>query len=211
MVRVDNLRKFVVTAMNEQRLIEPLGGGSVQTKIMELVKKRDISWNSFIQEVSSPLHAGDTLETILKGAQSLTPLSVREYLFNKPREFALVMAITICLTTLLLLGCTIICVVKKRRAEKDRREDITGYAAEQTAKELEELKRRLSKSEENCRNISKQMQEIGRFREAISSDLFRQYLRTSGRSLEEGIGGRSNRRANRENEMANQMEMQPLM
>ena len=100
---------------------------------------------------------------------------------------------------------------KKRRMEKNRRKDITGYANEQTAKELEELKRRLSKSEESCRNISKQMQEIGRFREAISSDLLRQYLRTGGRSLEEGIGSRSNRRANRENELANQTEMQPLM
>ena len=210
-VRVDNLRKFVVTAMNEQRLIEPLGGGSVQTKIMELVKKREISWNNFIQEVGSPIHVGDTLETILEGAQSLTPLSVREYVFNKPREFALVLTITICLTILLILGCTIICIVKKRRTEKDRRKDITGYVNEQTAKELEELKRRLSKSEESCRNISKQMQEIGRFREAISSDLFRQYLRTGGMSLEEGIGSRSNRRANRENELANQTEMQPLM
>merc|ERR1711923_152404 len=90
-------------------------------------------------------------------------------------------------------------------------DDDDGDAVEQTARELEELKRRLSRSEENCRNISKQMQEIGRFREAISSDLFRQYLRTGGMSLEEGIGSRSNRRANRENELANQTEMQPLM
>ena len=210
-VRLDNLRKFVVTAMNEQRLVEPMGGGSVQKKIMKLIEKRDINWDSFIQEVNSPIHVGGTLETILKGAQSLTPLSIREYLFTKPREFGLVLTTAICLIVLVILGSTMVCVIKKRKANNDREKATTILVSDQAARELEDLKKRLCKSEEHCRHMNKQMQEINRFREAISSDLFRQYLRTGGRSLEEGMTGRSNRRANREDEVANRMEMQSLM
>ena len=210
-VRLDNLRKFVVTAMNEQRLIEPMGGSSVQRKIMKLIEKRDINWESFTQEVKSPLHVGGTLETILKGAQSLTPLKIREYLFTKPQEFGLIVTASVCLTVLIILGSLIVCAIQKKRTGHDKKKDTTNPVIDQTAKELYELKKRLSKSEEHCRYMNKQMQEINRFREAISSDLFRQYLLAGGRSLEEGVTGRSNRRSNMDEEVANRMEMQPLM
>ena len=210
-VRLDNLRKFVVTAMNEQRLIEPMGGGSVQEKIRKLIEKRNINWESFAKEANSPLHMRGTLETILEGAQSLTPLQIREYLFMQPKEFGLIVTSAVCLTVIIILAGTMVYIIRKRRAENEEKKDDTAPVTDQTTREICDLKRRLSKSEEHCRHMNKQMQEINRFREAISSDLFRQYLRAGNRSLGEGVTGRSARRPTREDEMANQIEMQPLM
>ena len=210
-VRLDHLRKFVITAMNEQRLIEPMGSGSIQDKIMELVDQKDISWDSFTQEVGSPLHKKGTLRSILIGAQSLTPLSIREYLVTNPREFALIVTTIICIMLLIALGSTVIYIIKRRRVTKSKEIDPTASALDCTAQELEDVKRRLSQSEEQCRKMNRQLQEISRFREAISSDLLRQYLRAGGRGREDGMTGRSIQRSQRGDDLTNRIEMQPLM
>ena len=77
-------------------------------------------------------------------------------------------------------------------------------------RELEEMKKRLNRSEEQCRQINKQLREISQFRAAISNDLFRKYITTNWEATE-APAARQNRRSRRNDEPLDHIEAIPLV
>ena len=72
------------------------------------------------------------------------------------------------------------------------------------------MKRRLNRSEEQCRQINKQLKEISQFRAAISNDLFRKYITTNWEATEVQAA-RQGRRPRRNEEPLDNIEVIPLV
>ena len=204
------IRRVVITTMSGQRLIEPNRGTSVEKGIRELVDSKEVSWETFSQEAASPIHTSGTLGSVLRGAQSLTPLGLREYIFLNPGQF---MAIIIGGSILVFfMGIAGMLYYKMRRKCAHPLPEINLEVPTQCCsdRELEEMKKRLNRSEEQCRQINKQLREISQFRAAISNDLFRKYITTNWEATE-APAARQNRRSRRNDEPLDHIEAIPLV
>ena len=204
------IRRVVITTMSGQRLIEPNRGTSVEKGIRELVDSKEVSWETFSQEAASPIHTSGTLGSVLRGAQSLTPLGLREYIFLNPGQF---MAIIIGGSILVFfMGIAGMLYYKMRRKCDHPLPEINLEVPTQCCsdRELEEMKKRLNRSEEQCRQINKQLREISQFRAAISNDLFRKYITTNWEATE-APAARQNRRSRRNDEPLDHIEAIPLV
>ena len=204
------IRRVVITTMSGQRLIEPNRGKSVEKGVRELVDSKEISWETFSQEAASPIHTSGTLGSVLRGAQSLTPLGLREYIFLNPGQFIAI--ITGGSLIIFFTGITGILYCKLRRKCSERLPEINLEVPTQCCsdRELGEMKRRLNRSEEQCRQINKQLKEISQFRAAISNDLFRKYITTNWEATE-AQAARQGRRPRRNEEPLDNIEVIPLV
>ena len=204
------IRRVVITTMSGQRLIEPNRGKSVEKGVRELVDSKEISWETFSQEAASPIHTSGTLGSVLRGAQSLAPLGLREYIFLNPGQFIAI--ITGGSLIIFFTGITGILYCKLRRKCSERLPEINLEVPTQCCsdRELGEMKRRLNRSEEQCRQINKQLKEISQFRAAISNDLFRKYITTNWEATE-AQAARQGRRPRRNEEPLDNIEVIPLV
>ena len=204
------IRRVVITTMSGQRLIEPNRGKSVEKGVRELVDSKEISWETFSQEAASPIHTSGTLGSVLRGAQSLTPLGLREYIFLNPGQFIAI--ITGGSLIIFFTGITGILYCKLRRKCNKPLPEINLEVPTQCCsdRELGEMKRRLNRSEEQCRQINKQLKEISQFRAAISNDLFRKYITTNWEATE-AQAARQGRRPRRNEEPLDNIEVIPLV
>ena len=204
------IRRVVITTMSGQRLIEPNRGKSVEKGVRELVDSKEISWDTFSQEAASPIHTSGTLGSVLRGAQSLAPLGLREYIFLNPGQFIAI--ITGGSLIIFFTGITGILYCKLRRKCSERLPEINLEVPTQCCsdRELGEMKRRLNRSEEQCRQINKQLKEISQFRAAISNDLFRKYITTNWEATE-AQAARQGRRPRRNEEPLDNIEVIPLV
>ena len=204
------IRRVVITTMSGQRLIEPNRGKSVEKGVRELVDSKEISWETFSQEAASPIHTSGTLGSVLRGAQSLAPLGLREYIFLNPGQFIAI--ITGGSLIIFFTGITGILYCKLRRKCSERLPEINLEVPTQCCsdQELGEMKRRLNRSEEQCRQINKQLKEISQFRAAISNDLFRKYITTNWEATE-AQAARQGRRPRRNEEPLDNIEVIPLV
>ena len=205
------IRRVVITTMSGQRLIEPNRGKSVEKGVRELVDSKEISWETFSQEAASPIHTSGTLGSVLRGAQSLAPLGLREYIFLNPGQFIAI--ITGGSLIIFFTGITGILYCKLRRKCSERLPEINLEVPTQCCsdRELGEMKRRLNRSEEQCRQINKQLKEISQFRAAISNDLFRKYITTNWEATEAQAAARQGRRPRRNEEPLDNIEVIPLV
>ena len=209
-ISLGHIRRVVITTMSGQRLIEPNRGKSVEKGVRELVDSKEISWETFSQEAASPIHTSGTLGSVLRGAQSLTPLGLREYIFLNPGQFIAI--ITGGSLIIFFTGITGILYCKLRRKCSERLPEINLEVPTQCCsdRELGEMKRRLNRSEEQCRQINKQLKEISQFRAAISNDLFRKYITTNWEATE-AQAARQGRRPRRNEEPLDNIEVIPLV
>ena len=209
-ISLGHIRRVVITTMSGQRLIEPNRGKSVEKGVRELVDSKEISWETFSQEAASPIHTSGTLGSVLRGAQSLTPLGLREYIFLNPGQFIAI--ITGGSLIIFFTGITGILYCKMKRKCNKPLPEINLEVPTQCCsdRELGEMKRRLNRSEEQCRQMSKQLKEISQFRAAISNDSFRKYITTNWEATE-AQAARQGRRPRRNEEPLDNIEVIPLV